>query len=171
MLFPEWMNADQRATAMSRHIAELNYNDDLVASFEIGLKKGYEQALRAEVKKVAINMIYRGTDDAHITEWTNYSKEDIAPLRVEAEAKKLLAINMITLGFDDEAIMERTQYFKDNLVALRIEVEAEKPLAIRMINLGADDEAILKCTHYFKRDIAALRAEAAEAKADIPEES
>ncbi|MDR1640337.1 MAG: DUF2236 domain-containing protein [Clostridiales bacterium] len=69
------MDPDERAAFLSRHIAELNYNDDMQASKEIGRVKGVKDLVTAKIKS--------GASDADLMYWYDYSQEDIKTLRAE----------------------------------------------------------------------------------------
>jgi hypothetical protein len=66
---------DERAAFLTRHIAELNYNDDMQASKEIGRVEG--------VRDLVTEMLKNGITDAEIKKYYRYTDEDIKILRAE----------------------------------------------------------------------------------------
>ncbi|MDR1640336.1 MAG: hypothetical protein LBT59_11620 [Clostridiales bacterium] len=70
---------DERAAFLTRHIAELNYNDDMQASKEIGEEIGRVEG----VKDLVIAKIKSGASDADLMDWYGYSQEDIKTMRAE----------------------------------------------------------------------------------------
>jgi predicted transposase/invertase (TIGR01784 family) len=78
---------DERAAFLTRHIAELNYNDDIQASKEIGEEIGIDKGVkigRVEgVKDLVIEMLKNGITDAEIKKYYRYTDDDIKILRAE----------------------------------------------------------------------------------------
>ncbi|MDR1638898.1 MAG: hypothetical protein LBT59_04305 [Clostridiales bacterium] len=86
---------DERAAFLTRHIAELNYNDDMQASKEIGEEIGIDKGVkigidkgvkigRVEgVKDLVTEKIKSGITDAEIKKYYSYTDEDIKALRAE----------------------------------------------------------------------------------------
>jgi hypothetical protein len=73
------MDPDERAAFLTRHIAELNYNDDMQASKEIGEEIGIDKGIKITVTE----MLKNGITDAEIKKYLHYSDDDIKTLRAE----------------------------------------------------------------------------------------